>query len=196
VKKVAQMLLMLVTVQAISANSLRQSEDLKKIYLYTMIVFMHQLNAEYQQASSPPQLWTVLQLLHKQRIGFSVDRLDYTQQDSTFEQAILAHFTQAQQQRILQDQLNSVNSMPGQLLAYELIYKEHPLGSGYHFLPSDLQVRVRLQKAFGSKELATFFVEKEAVWGEYLNLWMMLVRSRYGEFQQLMDLHIHQFNQQ
>jgi hypothetical protein len=165
VKKAVQMLMMLVMVQVISANSVRQSEDLKKIYLYTMLVFMHQLTAEYQQASSPPQLWTALQLLHKQRIGFSADRLDYTQQDSTFEQAILAHFTPAQQQRILHDQLNSMNSMPGQLMAYELIYKAHPLGSGYHFLPNDLQLHMRLQKAFGSKEFATFLVEKEAVWG-------------------------------
>ncbi|NIZ19927.1 hypothetical protein [Entomospira culicis] len=177
----------------ISAQAMQQSEDLKKIYLYTMLIFMDNIESEYRLDARAPQSWQLLDKLHQERIGYSAQKGDYLGQEAQFTAEIVKHFSPEQVKILKKKGLLDVNTMAGQVLAYELIYKEHPLG-GYHFLAKEPNLRQRLHLAFGSKEMGNFLLDQEAIWGEYLGLWMLIVRQRYGEFQALMSAHVRDYN--
>jgi hypothetical protein len=169
--------------------------DLRRIYLYTMTSFMHQITTEYQQQlasrSKVDADVDAIMKLH-QKIGFSIDKPDYQGQDASLDSASLLLFTPLQRKDIQDKKLNDINTIPGQLFYYEVIFEENPLG-GFALLPSLTDDAVRLRRATRSDQLANFMMQNN-LWAEYLGRWGHLVQKRRRYFDTLMQASIASFN--
>lgn len=174
-----------------------QEEDLKKIYLYTMVVFMQQIDSQYEHYSlegkNAPALWLELKKFHKEHIGFSKSKSDYKNSNTKLLEEILEYFSTEQQDTIKKHNILDVNTLAGQVLVYELIYKEHQNGSVY-LLPNIKDEHQRLALAFNSAMMADTLIKKQNLWGDYLMLWSAMVQQHNKEFQSMMAKHIDNYN--
>ncbi|NIZ41488.1 hypothetical protein PVA45_08205 (plasmid) [Entomospira entomophila] len=178
-----------------------RSNDLamKRIYLYTTVIFMDDLERDWRRATGviDAQMPAVIghwQAFHQERIGYAKDFTDYQSSSKQFLEQMLTQFTPEQQAELRKRQLLHANSKAGQILLYEMVYWEHPLG-GYAILPYTQSLPTRMALAMGSLSMGESIIKDEPIWSEYFALWSQVIRQYYPRFERLLQQHIEEYNQ-
>ncbi|NIZ47583.1 hypothetical protein PVA44_06645 (plasmid) [Entomospira nematocerorum] len=182
----------------IFAQSKTNDLAMKRIYLYTTVVFMDELDRDWRRATGTldvqmPRVLQHWQEFHQERIGYANAFSDYQASSQPFIEQMLAEFTPEQQAELRKRGVLHANSKAGQLLLYEMVYWEHPLG-GYAILPYTHALPTRMGLAMGSLTMGESIVKDEPIWSEYFTLWSQVIRQYYPRFEKLLQQHIEEYN--